>query len=302
MRENQSTRLSVPLPKEHGSWAMFAVPLIIGLAVAAQWQWRSILLIAAALGLFLVRFPIDTLIKTRKRPTADRARLIRWAIAYGSIAAICGGWLILIDRLYALIGMGLIGAALLIYHWWLVERRKEMSARGELAGIFGLALGAPLAYYVATGVIDGTAVGLWIVNALYFGGTVFYIKLKVRQQPKEPAPDRVSERLVKAKAGPEVSIHAEVFSPLTLFMELFGYENALIGLATDPAKAHAVLEQLSEAVVHWAQALTQEGADALLISSAFVGAPFLWLGVSAVRFYNLYLMSTFAFAGIALAA
>jgi hypothetical protein len=29
---------------------------------------------------------------------------------------------------------------------------------------------------------------------------VFYIKLKVRQQPKEPAPDRVSERLVKAKA------------------------------------------------------------------------------------------------------
>jgi hypothetical protein len=102
--------------------------------------------------------------------------------------------------LYALIGMGLIGAVLLIYHWWLVERRQEMSARGELAGIFGLALGAPLAYYVSTGLIDGTAVGLWIVNALYFGGTVFYIKLKVRQQPKEPAPDRVSERLVKAKA------------------------------------------------------------------------------------------------------
>ena len=46
----------------------------------------------------------------------------------------------------------------------------------------------------------GTALGLWVVNALYFGGTVFYIKLKVRQQPREPKPDRVSERLVKAKA------------------------------------------------------------------------------------------------------
>jgi hypothetical protein len=75
-----------------------------------------------------------------------------------------------------------------------------MSARGELGGIFGLALGAPLAYYVSTGALNGTALGLWVVNALYFGGTVFYIKLKVRQQPKEPAPDRVSERLVKAKA------------------------------------------------------------------------------------------------------
>ncbi len=200
MRENQPTRLNLPLPKEHGSWAMFAVPLIIGLIVAAQWQWRSILLITSVLGLFLVRFPIDTLVKTRRRPTADRARLIRWAAIYGSVAVLCGLWLIVIDRLVLLIGLGLIGAALLIYHWWLVERRKEMSARGELAGIFGLALGAPLAYYVSSGVLNGTALSLWIVNALYFGGTVFYIKLKVRQQPKEPAPDRVSERLVKAKA------------------------------------------------------------------------------------------------------
>jgi hypothetical protein len=212
MRENSQTRLNVPLPKEHGSWAMFSMPLIIGFVVAAQWQWRSLWLIGAALGLFLVRYPIDTLIKTRKRPTkgrtptkggtptADRARLIRWAIVYGAIAALCGGWLIVIEQLTWLIPLGVLSAALLAYHWWLVERRQEMSVRGELAGIFGLALGALLAYYVSTGLIDGTALGLWIVNALYFGGTVFYIKLKVRQQPKESAPDRVSERLVKAKA------------------------------------------------------------------------------------------------------
>ncbi len=200
MRKDKPSRMSMPLPKEHGSWAMFAVPLVIGFAVAAQWQWRSILLIAAALGLFLVRFPIDTLIKTRKHPTADRPRLIRWSVIYGSIAAICGGALIAIDQLDWLVPLGLLGAALLIYHWWLVDRRKEMSARGELAGIFGLALGAPLAYYVSTGALNSVAASLWIVNALYFGGTVFYIKLKVRQQPKEPAPDRVGERLVKAKA------------------------------------------------------------------------------------------------------
>jgi hypothetical protein len=179
---------------------MFAVPLIIGFAVAGMWPWRSVLLILAALDLFMLRFPIDTVIKTRKRPQSDRTWLIQWAISYGSIAAICGGWLVIADRLYALIGFGVIGAALLLYHWWLVDRRKEMSAMGELAGIFGLAMGAPLAYYTATGQLNGTALALWIVNALYFGGTVFYIKLKVRQQPRLLAPDRVSERLVKAKA------------------------------------------------------------------------------------------------------
>jgi 1,4-dihydroxy-2-naphthoate octaprenyltransferase len=41
---------------------------------------------------------------------------------------------------------------------------------------------------------------LWLVNALYFGGTVFYIKLKVRQQPRLPAPDRLGERLLKSRA------------------------------------------------------------------------------------------------------
>ncbi len=204
MRANKPGRLNIPLPKEHGSWAMFAVPLIIGLAVAAQstaqWQWRSLLLVVAALGLFLVRYPIDTVIKTRKRPAADRAWLMRWAIGYASIAAFGGGWLIVVARLVWLIPLGLLSMALLAYHWWLVDRRQEMSAQGELAGIGGLALGAPLAYYTVTGVLDGTALGLWIVNVLYFGGTVFYIKLKVRQQPKEPAPDRLSERLVKARA------------------------------------------------------------------------------------------------------
>jgi hypothetical protein len=200
MREKKNHRPLLPLPKEHGSWAMWSVPLIVGLAVAALWQWRSILLIAASLGFFLLRFPVDLLIKTRKRPTTDRAWLIRWAVMYGAVTVLCGLWLVVVDRLYGLAPLGAVGAMLLAYHWWLVEKRKEMSAAGELAGITALALGAPLAYYTATGRLGSTAALLWLVNALYFGGTVFYIKLKVRQQPREPRPDRVSERLIKAKA------------------------------------------------------------------------------------------------------
>ena len=231
MSSSRSTSRHIPLPKEHGSWAMFSVPLIIGLAVAGEWQWRSMLLILAALGLFLLRFPIDTVIKTRRRPQADRAWLIGWAIGYGSLAAICGGWLVILDRLYALIGFGVIGVALLLYHWWLVDRRKEMSVTGELAGIFGLALGAPLAYYTASGRLGELALALWIVNALYFGGTVFYIKLKVRQQPRLPAPDRVSERLVKARAC--LTYQSVVLTILIVLVALAGLP-ALVVLAFVP--------------------------------------------------------------------
>ena len=80
---------------------------------------------------------------------------------------------------------------------------------------------------------------------------------------------------VKAAAGDELSIHGSFYSPLTHYFELFGYENALIGFLSDPGKAHAVLDRLTEHVIVYALALLGRGADALDLSSAFVAAPFL---------------------------
>jgi len=74
--------------------------------------------------------------------------------------------------------------------------------------------------------------------------------------------------LVKAQVGDAVSIHGEVFSPFTHYMELLGYEQALIGLATDCGKVHALLDRLTEASVAWARAQARHGVDAVLISSA----------------------------------
>jgi uroporphyrinogen-III decarboxylase len=100
---------------------------------------------------------------------------------------------------------------------------------------------------------------------------------KIDRGPLNKLPDYFLDtlKLVKARAGPNVSIHAEVFSPLTHFMELFGYQDALIGLVTDPIKAHAMLDRLTEASIAFALAEVRCGIDALLISSAFAGAPFL---------------------------
>ncbi|MHB0875208.1 MAG: uroporphyrinogen decarboxylase family protein [Anaerolineae bacterium] len=84
---------------------------------------------------------------------------------------------------------------------------------------------------------------------------------------------------VRAIVGDEVSVHGEVFSPFTHFMELFGYEHALMNLIMDPEKAHALLDRLSLASVTWAQAQARRGVDAVLISSAFAGAPFASRGI-----------------------
>ena len=82
-------------------------------------------------------------------------------------------------------------------------------------------------------------------------------------------------RRVQAAAGGEISINGEVFSPFTHYMELLGYENALMALIDDPAKVHALLERLTETSIVWAVAQARAGVDAVLISSAFAGGGFL---------------------------
>jgi len=82
-------------------------------------------------------------------------------------------------------------------------------------------------------------------------------------------------RLVQAETHGEVSISGEVFSPFTHYMELLGYENALMALIDDPSKVHAILDRLTEPTILWAQAQARAGVDAVLISSAFAGGGFL---------------------------
>jgi hypothetical protein len=81
--------------------------------------------------------------------------------------------------------------------------------------------------------------------------------------------------LVMEAVGDSVSVHGEVFSPFTHFLELFGYQDALVALALDPPKCETILERLSEATIAWGKAQAQRGVDAVLISSAFAGSGFI---------------------------
>ena len=81
--------------------------------------------------------------------------------------------------------------------------------------------------------------------------------------------------LVQEAVGDALSIHGEVFSPFTHFMELFGYQSALMGLITDGAKAKTILDRLSDATIAWGKAQAGRGVDAVLMSSAFAGGGFI---------------------------
>jgi hypothetical protein len=82
-------------------------------------------------------------------------------------------------------------------------------------------------------------------------------------------------RYLARKVGTEISLHGEVFSPFSQFMDLLGYESALLALIDDPGKVKACLSALVEGTVELGCGLAGAGANAILISSAFAGAGFL---------------------------
>jgi hypothetical protein len=81
-------------------------------------------------------------------------------------------------------------------------------------------------------------------------------------------------RRVRQRAG-EVSIHGELFSPFSQFLEMLDFENGLIALLDDPGKVKACLDALSTGAITLGRGLAAAGVDAILISSAFAGAGFL---------------------------
>ena len=80
---------------------------------------------------------------------------------------------------------------------------------------------------------------------------------------------------VVARAGAEVSVHGEIFSPFTQFFELLGYADALLALVDDPEKSKACLQALARGAIASGCGQAAHGADAILISSAFAGAGFI---------------------------
>jgi hypothetical protein len=92
----------------------------------------------------------------------------------------------------------------------------------------------------------------------------------VRSLDSFPPWQDAAVRAVRERA-PDVSVHAEVFSPFSQLLELVGYEPALMALLDAPERVEACLDALTGGTAALMGILADAGADAILISSAFAG-------------------------------
>ena len=178
-------RHALILPREHGAWGLLLVPMVTGAGVAFRASVHVtpfLLLLTAALALFWLRTPVESLLGTSamRAQTKEERRevaiviVILAKIAIAALAALLwagrnpGLWLIGVAAVVAFVGQTLLKK---------LGRRTRMLS--EIVGTIGLASVAPAAYYVMTGKLGVTAWMLWLANLIFAGNQIHYVQLRI---------------------------------------------------------------------------------------------------------------------------
>jgi len=170
-----------PKPKEHGAWGMLYVPLLTAAGIAGSFDIPVVVMAAAVTLVFLSQRPYAQLVSnaaSRRDPGLLR-RNMTWLAGYWVSTLLLFGGLYFVYDLVALprfLWIAIpIAAAFTLFLW----KNRVRSVAGELTGICGLTLTAPLTHYAAVGEVQPLGFWLWALCILYFGSSVFFVKAVV---------------------------------------------------------------------------------------------------------------------------
>lgn len=186
----------VPLPREHGAWAMVVGPALVGLAARpagrpdAEFLADSAGLLVALLALFCLQHVVLRRLTSRRADPGWK----EWALLFGTVGLASGATLVLLRGHLTLIGAALLAVLYFAIHVVQVRRpgRREHRALGfELLTVAVLCLGAPAGAVVAGASLGRDAAWAYGLSFAFFAGSVFHVRaivrrLKLRARPDEP--------------------------------------------------------------------------------------------------------------------
>lgn len=195
----------IVVPREHGAWAMLVVPYIVGASIAGGITRDVIAGMAGVLMLFFSRASLALLVKHRSVDGSFGPDSISLWLNFGFFAAAGSSVFLYLMIAGAIWQFGLVAAAgvgFFLAHEWLVWRRRERSVAAELVGVTLLTLTAPVAVYLSgCDSCDRLAATLWLLNAMYFGASVFYVKMRLRTSARRRRPASLSDRMTAARGS-----------------------------------------------------------------------------------------------------
>jgi hypothetical protein len=185
VKARQERRLALILPREHGAWGLLLVPMITAAGVALRAGGRILpvlLLLAAALALFWLRTPCESLVglwAMRAKTSVERREVGIVIAALAAVAGIALAALLWAGRNPALWLIGIAAGAAFVGQGLLKRRGRSVRMLSEIVGTIGLTSSAPAAYYVMTGRFGATAWMLWLASLLFAGNQIHYVQLRI---------------------------------------------------------------------------------------------------------------------------
>jgi hypothetical protein len=161
---------------------MLYVPFGMAVGVTGTLDLKVFLLLMGVTFVFLSQRPLERIINGRRSSAAFNALPVHfyWLSSYWLSSTVLFAILYYRYRLQGLTWFAFLGIPVVMAFTYILARNRVRTVLGELVGILGLTMTAPLAHYVATGEIQSTGFFLWGLNVLYFASSVFYVKAKVQ--------------------------------------------------------------------------------------------------------------------------
>jgi hypothetical protein len=190
------------------------VSFLTGAAAAQAWTQATTLALICAFCGFQAEHPFVQQIRQRK---SFKLRFWVWGSLYGGIASAIALYLYWQtgERFSPLLWIYLTAIAALIFDGISVLHRDRKSILNEIVTFTATCLAAPFAYVVTTGNISAIAIGLWILNTLFFSSSIFTVKLR-KPAKDEPLSAPVRRSIVYHLIATTIVVEAVVAGILPL--------------------------------------------------------------------------------------
>jgi len=141
----------IPIPREHGGWAIFLTPLLIGIVVGGRYDASTALLVLSALFAFTARAPLVGMalgVPAGKSPQVWRRNLWIWFLAYSGMSLFFLFPLLALYQRPLLLLIGGAGLSLLPFHLQAVRRRRDRTLSSELLAALGRPITRPAEFWI----------------------------------------------------------------------------------------------------------------------------------------------------------
>ncbi len=224
------------IPRQHGAWSILIACFVLGVALGGGIGIETTLLLISTIAGFFAQHAASLYLRLLKKFDKRWKGALSWTIGYAFVFLSAGALLIILYDLWFLLLLGFLSLLFIAATLILRRKRKEFTTTGELFEIIGLCLVAPAAEYATSGIFSIQTVGLWVICAFFFGGSVFHVRYLVRNHTETGGPF-----LVRVRAGlSSIVYHLIVFGTSVGLSTVMGILPSLAPIALLPVTFKAL--------------------------------------------------------------